>query len=305
MRRIRLIRSASLALLGTLATVVTTVGCQHNSNSGTAAVTEPVTLRGSQIADVQMALGRTMEARGQSREALPLFAEAAKNDPTRADVWVRLAVNSDKEGLFAESGEHYRKALEREPNNPDIYCNMGYSMYLQQRFAEAESALRRAIELKPDHTRAQNNLGLVLARVGKMDESLVSFRRAGCSQTDAHTNLAYGLTLRGSISEANEHYDRALALDPNSEGAKKGRGELVAVAGKSNPPTSMATPASPTANQSAAAHRPTYSGTSVIQPAAALTPPTAPTGGKVPLSNSVGQGNFNSSSQSVRSLVER
>src|ERR1700752_2467487 len=97
---------------------------------------------------------------------------------------------------------------------------------------EAEAALGRAIELKPDHQRAQNNLGMVLARSGRGAEALDAFRRAGCTQADAHANLAYGLTLNGSLPDAREQYERALAADSNSTAARKGLGELAAVVPK-------------------------------------------------------------------------
>jgi Flp pilus assembly protein TadD len=73
---------------------------------------------------------------------------------------------------------------------------LGISFARQGRWDEAEASLRCAVGLKPDHRRAHNNLGLVLARTGRGTEALVCFRNAGCSPTDAHTNLAYGLTYR-------------------------------------------------------------------------------------------------------------
>jgi Flp pilus assembly protein TadD len=233
------------AVLVALAVFVA-VGCRHGSKApeGDAGHEPAVSLGNSQVADVQVALARTLEARGQSREAIPVYAEAVKNDPRRADGWVRLAVNSDKEGMFTESAEYYQKALALDPANPDTYCNLGYSLYLQQRLPEAEAALRRAIELKPDHQRAANNLGLVLARSGRDAESLEAFRRAGCPPADAHANLAYGLTLNGSLPAAREHYERALAIDTTSAPAKKGLNELAAVAPKFNEPApAVVTPA--------------------------------------------------------------
>ncbi len=191
-------------------------------------------LKAQQIADVQIALAKTIDSRGDGQQAMAFYAEAVRKDPTRADAWSRLAVLADREGMFAESSEYYRRAIELQPNNPDLACNLGYSLYLQQRWGEAEGALRRAVALKPEHQRAQNNLGLVLARAGKTDDALECFQRAGCPKADAHVNLAYALTLNGDFAGARREYEVARSDDPSSEAAKKGLTRLNALAAKLN-----------------------------------------------------------------------
>lgn len=213
-------------------TVSLTVGCGHLSLDRFGMAGSQPELGTSQVADMQVALGRTLESRGTAGEALPVYQEAVKNDPKRADAWVRLAILANKEGMFVESAEHFQKALELQPDNADIHCNLGYSLYLQQRWAEAEQALRRATELKPDHRKAHNNLGLVLGRQGREEESLAAFRRSGCSEADAHLNLAYTLVLGSSWKQARAHYEAALALEPTSEQARKGLAGLDALAAK-------------------------------------------------------------------------
>lgn len=201
-------------------------GCRHSPSVGEGAPGTPpepnVTLSRSQLADVQVALARSLEARGEAKQAAELYAEAIEKDPNRADACVRLAVLLDKEGRFEESIDWYRRAIQLQPDNASGLCNMGYSLYLQQRWAEAEQALRRAIALNPDHQRAHNNLGLVLARTGQAQEAMESFRRAGCTDADAHLNLAYELRLNGAWTEARREYERALALQPDSAPARKG-----------------------------------------------------------------------------------
>jgi Flp pilus assembly protein TadD len=185
-------------------------------------------LKGSQVADVQVALARTIEGQGDVQQAAAYYTQAVQNDPTRADAWARLAVLADKDGMFAVSDEYHSRALALQPNNPDFHCNRGYSLYLQSRWVEAEATLRNAILLKADHRRAHNNLGLTLARTGRGDEALVCFRNAGCAATEAHTNLAYGLTLSGDLAGARHQYELALKLSPNSD-LVRGRLEQVNV----------------------------------------------------------------------------
>jgi Flp pilus assembly protein TadD len=174
-----------------------------------------------QVADLKVALGQTLEKRGQVAEAMAAYADAVKADPGRGDAWLRQAVVTDQQGQFAESAELYKKALALRPGDPDLYCDMGYSLYLQQRWAEAEMNLRQALALRHDHRRAHNNLGLVLGRTDRAEEAVAEFRKAGCSEADAHANLAFALALDGRWPEARAQYADALARDPSSAGLKK------------------------------------------------------------------------------------
>ena len=62
----------------------------------------------------------------------------------------------------------------------------------------------------------------MLARTIRTNEAMAAFRRSGCSEADAHSNVAFALTLENSFKEAHEHFARARALDPASELAEDG-----------------------------------------------------------------------------------
>jgi Tfp pilus assembly protein PilF len=203
-------------------------GCRHADHPGLlsgARADEPA-LRASQVADVQVALGRTLEGRGELEQAQAAYLEALKGDPARGDAWARLAVLYDRQGRFAESAEAYRKAQVFGGDSPALSCNRGYSYYLQRRWADAESNLRQAIALEPAHPRAHNNLGLVLAHTGRDAEALDEFRRAGCTDAEAHVNLALARAVEGDWAGAQDHYGRAAAIDPGSAQARKGLREI-------------------------------------------------------------------------------
>lgn len=220
--------------------LLSAAGCQHagtmqrpESPSGVLTSKAEATpkLNGKQVADIQIAQGRSLEKQGELAQAAAAYREALKRDPDRADAYLRLAILHDKEGKFKESQEYYQAALKGMPGNPDIYCNVGYSLSLQERWNEAEMNLRQALALAPEHRRAHNNLGLVLAHQGRQAEALAEFRRAGCSEAEGHVNLAYVLTLEKHLAEAKQHYERALALDASSAAAQKGLQEVNAMGG--------------------------------------------------------------------------
>jgi Flp pilus assembly protein TadD len=193
-----------------------------------------------QAADVQVALGRSLEKRGNMEQARAAYEEAIKRDPHRTDAYWRLAILNDREGRFQESAALYRKALRTSPGNPDIYCDMGYSLYLQCRWAEAEMNLKQALALKPDLARAHNNLGLVQAHTERFGQALAEFRKAG-SEADAHVNLALALLLDRRWEEAQKHYQLALTANPSSEAARNGLNQLNTLLAKTSS-TSARTP---------------------------------------------------------------
>lgn len=175
-----------------------------------------------QSADMKVMLAQVLEQRGEVDKAMAAYREAIELDRNRADAHLGMAILQDKQGKFRESDESYRKALKANPANPDIYCDRGYSLYLQRRWAEAEMNLQQAIALKPDHPRAHNNLGLVLARTDRVSQAIAEFRKAGCSEADARSNLAFCLVMTYRLDDARTQYAAALATDPESRSAQSG-----------------------------------------------------------------------------------
>jgi Tfp pilus assembly protein PilF len=187
------------------------------------------------VADVHIGMGQSLEAQGDTNQAMTEYKEALAKDPKRADAYVRLAVLADGMAKFPEAMQWYQQALELQPDNPDILCDLGYSLYLQKDWKEAESNLRQAIALAPDHKRAHNNLGSILARMGLVDEALVEFRKGGCSPAGAHVNLAFVLTLEGRWPEARQQYEIALREEPSFVPAQKGLHELNVLIARAGP----------------------------------------------------------------------
>src|SRR5262245_8217368 len=160
--------------------VLVAAGCIHGQNytgpERSAPASERIPkLSKDQVADVQLALGRSFEKQGDFEKAAQAYSNAIAKNPKNADAHSRLAIVADKQGRFTDSAPLHRRAIALDPGNADLYCNAGYSLYLQQDWEAAAQCLRQAIRLKPDHARAHNNLGLVLARTNQTEEALVEF----------------------------------------------------------------------------------------------------------------------------------
>jgi Tfp pilus assembly protein PilF len=180
----------------------------------------------AQEADMQIALGRVAEQRGDLDEAMAAYLDALKRDKHRADAYQRIAVLYDRQGNFRQSGEMYRMALAADPGNPEIYCDMGYSLFLQRRWAESEQNFRQVIVLRPNHARAHNNLGLLLAYNHRDEEALAEYRKAGNNEAEALSNLAVTQTIAGRLDEAREQYQRIISIDESSPIARSRLKEL-------------------------------------------------------------------------------
>jgi Tfp pilus assembly protein PilF len=216
-------------VLGLLALAVG--GCLHLDHPVGAGLLssqrEPTpTLGAHQVADIKVALGRTLEKRGELDQAQTAYLEAVKQDPKRGDAWARLGVLRDMQGQFPEASECYRKARLFLGENAPLSCNVGYGFYLQRRWAEAERNLREAIALDPKDQTAHNNFGLVLAHSGRPAEALNEFRKAGCTEAEANMNLALALALEGDLPGARASYERAAVLDPASTKAARGAQQI-------------------------------------------------------------------------------
>ena len=189
-----------------------------------------------QAADMQIALGRSMEDEGNDGAARLAYLAALKKDPKRADAELRLAILDDRKGDKAGADLHFAQALKLEPGNPEILCDRGYSFYLRRRWADAEGSLRQALAVDRSHARSHSNLALVLARQGDSPGALAEFARAGCDPSDARANLGLVLALEGRFEEAKREYALALAAKPGSALAKEGlKATTVALSGRADP----------------------------------------------------------------------
>jgi uncharacterized small protein (DUF1192 family) len=93
----------------------------------------------------------------------------------------------------------------------------------------AIASLRRALSWRPRHAEAHRTLGEYLLRENRVEDALVPARAAVEHRPDSVEYWHFlGMVLRrsGAIAEAIEAQERALALDPDHEAAKRERDAL-------------------------------------------------------------------------------
>ncbi len=95
-------------------------------------------------------------------EALPLFAEAARLDPSNADAFYNMANVLCRTGRYPEAAPAYVAALRLTPTDPDIHNNLGYVLEQLGQRRQAFRQYQLALELDPGHPEARRNLRRLL-----------------------------------------------------------------------------------------------------------------------------------------------
>jgi TolB-like protein/Tfp pilus assembly protein PilF len=144
-----------------------------------------------------------------------------------------------------------RKAIDLDPSLAEAHAALGGILWTDAwKTDEAEVALRRAVELNSNYAPARQWLGRVLFRRGRVDEGLAELKIAAELEPLSHRiqdNYGSALMYAGRWVEAAAMYERALALQPESEAALLGKAQLLmlraqkaqAVALVAKPPTAF------------------------------------------------------------------
>ena len=163
-------------------------------------------------------LALILSSKGKIKEALQLFDKAIKVNPYTEHFWNGYigALIADKQ--FEEAEIISRKAIKLKPNFSSLYLNLGVILYRLGRFDEAETSYRKAIALKPDYAEAHNNLGITLKELDRLNEAEISYKKATelkPDYADAFNNLGNVLDDKGDLLAAIDSYKQALNIDPN------------------------------------------------------------------------------------------
>lgn len=200
----------------------------------------PNTLTDQQKANVELAIGRSLEQQGKYSEASKVYQALVAKDriwtistakqKNLGTAYHRLAVLSDRREAWDDSAKYYQKALDKSPNSAEVLCDLGYSYYLQKKWPEAENRLRQALKADPDLARAHNNLAMTLVAVGRNDEALAEFEKTGTDELGSRINFAYALLLNRKLESAYQEFELVLNEDPNSKSARRGMETVVSLA---------------------------------------------------------------------------
>ena len=179
--------------------------------------------------DSAFATARALERSRKLEKAATAYQEILDRNPDCAPAHHRLAVVCERLGQEQLARQHFESALSLAPQNCDLLCDYGYSRYLRDDLEVAEQKLHEALDLEPGLKRAHLNLALVEACTGREREALGRFRTAGCNESEARANLAYGLMKVEKWPQAAEQLQLALSQNPNSKMLQNRMQEIQAI----------------------------------------------------------------------------
>jgi TolB-like protein/Tfp pilus assembly protein PilF len=185
---------------------------------------------------LQTALATTIAervGRGRGEARARRIAETTPASPEAYEHYLRgasyLHSNDEEQKAFAEP--LFSRAIELDPKLALAWVGLG-GFYTDRYYTgaaggfrnllQADSCFRRARELAPDLPEVQRGLISVASELGEPDQVLEiageTLRRGG-SRLDALVTAGWGLTLAGFPDLAGRVLDRAVAEEPNNQGA--------------------------------------------------------------------------------------
>jgi tetratricopeptide (TPR) repeat protein len=208
-----------------------------NERTGDHAGAERAYRRGLELApknpEILNALGWTLFQDGRPEAAIVEYERAVTADPKHAKAHNNLALALVELGRLSEAASHFKASLEVEPR-AEIFSDYGFTMERMGKPKEAVQAYVKALELDPSSASAHFNMAVVFVRAGKFPEAEAHYRKAlaGKPSAEAHNGLGYALSRQARTDEALQEFRAAIAADPSYVPAYNNLGEGLASAGK-------------------------------------------------------------------------
>ena len=138
------------------------------------------------LANLFAALGQLPDAEKSYRQALGL-------DGSFRPARLGLARTLNQAGFHKEAAAEARTLLNANPQDAEAEVVLGVALTELQTLDDAEAAYRRALAIAPGYGAAHHNLGALLARMERLEESLVALdtaRQCGVSGHEIDFNRA-------------------------------------------------------------------------------------------------------------------
>lgn len=177
---------------------------------------QPLLKRYPQVAVVHAQSGAIALARGQTDVARRAFEQALALDGNSLEALSGL-ISLDLKGRNpAAAVKRMDEALARTPTAANLYLLAARTRIANRDAAGAEQALRKAIELDSSLMGAYGMLGQLYLTQQKPDQAVAEFERIVAQQPNnvaAHTLIALLFQMTGKNAEAQQRYEKILAID--------------------------------------------------------------------------------------------
>jgi tetratricopeptide (TPR) repeat protein len=174
--------------------------------------------------EAQNNLGNALVSLGRLPEAIACYREILRVSPASMDARTNLGNALAASGEIDQAIEEYRLAVAASPDLKEARIGLAGALMKKGRVVEAIEHFREAVRISPEFAEAHNGLGAALAMTGDEEGAAASFAEALRLSPDlvsAHVNVAILLIKQGRIAQATAHLERAAAIDPGYEPARR------------------------------------------------------------------------------------
>jgi len=119
-------------------------------------------------------LGRCLEARGKTLEAMAAYRAAVEADPAAETVWYAMGICALKMDALGGAAPALRRVLELNPKSVPALLALCAVELRQSRPGEAEAVCRRALKLEPGNWKIHANLARVREAQGDLPGALAA-----------------------------------------------------------------------------------------------------------------------------------
>ena len=112
------------------------------------------------------------------REALVLYDEAIRLEPTNAEGWCQRAAAKIEMERFSDAVADCDQALLLNPNYADAWSKKGLALYQLEQYVPALAAATRAAALNANDATAWYVKGICLEETGKSEESEIAYAKS-------------------------------------------------------------------------------------------------------------------------------
>ncbi|MEM4262727.1 MAG: tetratricopeptide repeat protein, partial [Thermoplasmata archaeon] len=169
--------------------------------------------------------GNLLLRMGKASDALKSFEKALESSKGDKDLFRNMGKASELLGRTREAIAHYGQCLDEDPSDKAVWTRMGQLRASLGEHKEAIDCFDKVISMGSEDPTAWLSKGMSLEAMGKLEEAVQAYDQA----IGIDANIAEIWEKKGSAllklykpEQALRAFEHATALNPSSEGAKKG-----------------------------------------------------------------------------------
>lgn len=175
------------------------------------------------LAEAHVAIGNALVAYGKIPEALQVFDQAIRLQPDRQEAYFCAGNAMMTIDLEDRAIEHFRQVIRIDPQATAARFRLAVCLYVLRSYDDAAEEAKKAFDaLKTIHRdiEAEISAGMYLQKINRNTEALAHFEKALAIDPDSHSALEGYVTTAGMFGysrKAIELYGQLVAREPQKE----------------------------------------------------------------------------------------